>query len=326
VRVHAAQVLAAASNPAKEGALRRNLKERDPSVLIEILHAFTTITQPRTVHDLLIIAASHRTSTVRAAAEAALRTTSGPTAIKALVRVLTHDHYPAVLVARILHELGPSAKTPILQHVGNLMRWPDKRVRTSLSRVLEGYEALQDADVVFTYLLITFVSNELSGLELDNVKRKAKDLLLHGYVYDGPLVDCLMLWQTGPLLAERLQTAGWIPQDDEQQVHFWVAKRDARRLLGDWCRTEAVLLNDLESSRYENCEGATYSLIGLGKEEHLGRLITMLETKGRKEMAETFLNSGHAALSEAARLWACRHGHYIHYGRGGQAVRWKAFR
>ncbi len=59
-----------------------------------------------------------------------------------------------------------------------------------------------------------------------------------------------------------------------------------------------------------------------GSEECLN---DVLQAYGDKEMAEDYLNSGSASLSEGGRKWASSHGYYISPGIGSHRVGWGRF-
>jgi hypothetical protein len=90
----------------------------------------------------------------------------------------------------------------------------------------------------------------------------------------------------------------------------------------NWERTKQILFNDLRSKERRKIENAVYTFISLGSEELIEDLISILNSKGNKEMAETYLNCGHKRLDAAAREWATRRGYYISVGPGASKASW----
>jgi hypothetical protein len=86
--------------------------------------------------------------------------------------------------------------------------------------------------------------------------------------------------------------------------------------------TTRVLLPDMKSGNQRKIENAVYTFVSLGKEEIVPELIRILDAEGDKEMAETYLNCGHAGLDKAARSWASRHGYQISPLPGARKAGW----
>ncbi len=136
------------------------------------------------------------------------------------------------------------------------------------------------------------------------------------------LVGALGDWILGPRIVEVLNGLGWKPTTDEETVRFYVASRNRDALLQNWETSRKVLLDDLNSGDARRSENAVYALIGIGKDDVLEPLATILRSKGSPEIAQAFLGSGHAHLSEIARNWAKEHGKEVQAGNDTAVVKW----
>ena len=108
---------------------------------------------------------------------------------------------------------------------------------------------------------------------------------------------------------------------DAERVRRWVAARDRQHLLEEWEMTKEVLLADLKG-RDLQARDAACALIALGQEECVPAMIASLKAHGIIQIAEAYLNSGHAGLSEAAAAWICEHGWMAETRRGMAPVTW----
>ncbi len=136
------------------------------------------------------------------------------------------------------------------------------------------------------------------------------------------LVKALRYWNTNQHVASILSRLSWKPKTNEDIVHFWVAERKKSELRNNWNLTKTILLKDIESNNYRTIENALFAFIGIGKQEILHELVSKLNTKGNKTMAEAYLNCGHKELDKAARNWAASRGYYIQAGHGSNPVNW----
>jgi HEAT repeat protein len=136
------------------------------------------------------------------------------------------------------------------------------------------------------------------------------------------LVGALGDWKLGPRIVEVLKGLNWKPATDEETVRFEVASRNWEALRRDWETVKKMLLADLKSEETPRSENAVYALIGIGKEDALEPLASILRSKGTPEMAQAFLDSGNAKLSEIARQWAKEHGMEIRASENAAVVKW----
>jgi HEAT repeat protein len=136
------------------------------------------------------------------------------------------------------------------------------------------------------------------------------------------LVSALPDWALGPKIAEVLKNLGWHPASEEETVRFDVATRNKQALLQNWQTVKKVLMSDAKNGNSRQVENAIYALIGLGREEILGDMATLLHSKGNLDMAGAFLQSGNARLSELAHNWAAEHGSEIRARDNTGSVKW----
>jgi HEAT repeat protein len=136
------------------------------------------------------------------------------------------------------------------------------------------------------------------------------------------LVGALPDWDAKDKLGAALKKLGWKPISDADHVYFWICNADGANLKTNWEETTRVLLADVQSSNQRKIENAVYAFVSLGKEDIVPKLIDILNTQGTKEMAETYLNSGHDGLDKAARSWAAAHGYQVSTGAGAGKAGW----
>ncbi len=136
------------------------------------------------------------------------------------------------------------------------------------------------------------------------------------------LKEILPNWYAGECVANALYHMGWDPNSSEEKIHYLVARRKKSSLKKNWVETKQVLLKDVESDDRAVVENAVYAFISIGDAEVIPDLINILDDKGNKIMAETYLNSGNKELSDAASNWARRNGYKITSGFGSSNVNW----
>ena len=119
-----------------------------------------------------------------------------------------------------------------------------------------------------------------------------------------------------------LMVLGWKPSTDAEQVYDMTGKQEWNQLRANWVLTKRVLLNDIKSGNRNKIENAVFTFITLGEEEIIVELIKILNSKGDKVLAETYLNCGQHQLYEAANKWASRHGYNINSGSGSHNATW----
>jgi hypothetical protein len=108
---------------------------------------------------------------------------------------------------------------------------------------------------------------------------------------------------------------------DAERVHRWVAAGDWPHLTQEWEVASQVLLRDLDG-RDLRARDAACALIALGRAECVDAMIASLKSHGMIQIAEAYLNSGHAALSEAAAAWACQNGWMVEECAGKVPTTW----
>jgi len=121
-------------------------------------------------------------------------------------------------------------------------------------------------------------------------------------------------------VSDALEQLEWKPESEEERVSFFVAKGDRDELQRIWDQTKRVLLRDLESPEY--MFGPIRTFISLGNEEIIPILIEELDIHGNENMAELYLNCGHATLESAAYSWAHEHGYNIVHTYGWGSTTW----
>jgi hypothetical protein len=139
------------------------------------------------------------------------------------------------------------------------------------------------------------------------------------------LVPSLQNWQFSDEAIDTLKQFGWNPTNDEDKIHYFVAKREGKVLKENWNVTKSVLLKDVESDCYSTVENALYAFTAIGRDEIIPVLIDKLNNRGNKTMAEAFLNCGNSSLVNAATEWADRNGYKISKGAGAHPVSWGAW-
>jgi HEAT repeat protein len=127
---------------------------------------------------------------------------------------------------------------------------------------------------------------------------------------------------SGASAAIALEKLEWKPESEEERVNFFVAKEDGDELQRIWDQTKRVLLEDLESTDESLMKDSVSTFISIGNEEIIPILIDELNAIGNKEMAEIYLNCGHATLESAAENWAQAHGYEVITSPGGTDATW----
>ena len=149
-----------------------------------------------------------------------------------------------------------------------------------------------------------------------------------------PLKAKLTDWYSNQAIAKALSQLGWAPTNERESVQLWIAQRDWHRHLRDtWPKHRNVLLDDLTSRdpdatelwQSRTIENALFTFIAIGDAESLPLLTNVLEAKGDRLLAESYLNSGNSVLAEAATRWAAAHGYTIEKGDGVHPVSWGRF-
>lgn len=123
------------------------------------------------------------------------------------------------------------------------------------------------------------------------------------------LVDALKVGCPSVRIA--LDNLKWQPQTEDEKVHYLacVHEIDELRALGEVA--DRILLQDLESGRYEVIKHTLEVLVAIDRADVMARIIQTLKDKGNEVMAEAYLHSGNKTLSSAAGKWADGHGYLI---------------
>ncbi|MEM9771028.1 MAG: HEAT repeat domain-containing protein [Cyanobacteria bacterium P01_D01_bin.73] len=141
-----------------------------------------------------------------------------------------------------------------------------------------------------------------------------------------PLKAALANRFVAPQAAKALDSLGWQPEGDREQVLFWLADRDKKKLKKNWDTTKAVLLGEAVSSNGEAVANALYGFVGIGDESVILDLKASLESRGTKEIALAYLNCGHPELEAAAQDWARSNGFQVVKSRTAEAAaEWGSF-
>jgi HEAT repeat protein len=240
--------------------------------------------------------------------------------------------------SRSLQQMGELAIEPIVE----LLQNDDWEVRKRAAFILGEFgwtftnktEQLEYLSASQNFTALVQIGSESLGVLLDLLKvpdaatrRGAAKAL--GEIGDKRAVDALVKnladWSSNQTVIEALSRLEWQPGSDEDRIHTFVARRQGDELRTSWNLSKEILMNDILTDDYWHVENAVNAFMGIGKEEIIPVLERLLDTKGSKTMAEAYLNCGHSALGDAARLWAKQHGYTISKGAGAYPVRWGAF-
>jgi HEAT repeat protein len=137
-----------------------------------------------------------------------------------------------------------------------------------------------------------------------------------------PLVNVLSDWTIGPRVVEILEDLHWQPSSDRERVWFEVATRNKKSLLEDWETTRRVLVDDANSEDRHKVQNAVFALIGIGQDEVVDALVSLLGKKGNLEIASAFLDCGNNYLHQAARKWLEKQNCALEQRHGIPKVEW----
>jgi len=282
-------------------------------------------------------------ATEKHSAVISLGKSGNPAAVEHLIKVLDEDddYFVRSFAAIALGNLkNPRALEPLTKALGD----EHQRVRRSAAEALASIKnpnaidplikALKDENV----LVRRAAANALGKIGDPKAVNPLMEALgdADSYIWTGAsialaeigsaaipgLVNALSDWALGPKAAETLNSLNWQPSSNEEKVRIDVAKRSKEALLQDWEFTKKILVADANSGNTRMAENAVYALIGIGREDAVDPLATILQTRGTAEMAKAFLESGNARLSELALNWAKEHGKEIRSGEGAGILRW----
>ena len=261
------------------------------------------------VESLLGVVKQEYDERLLAAAAEAMGRLGDKRAIGPLTRLLDHSHFSVrVAAARALCARDWQPREPALAAQCLLLarRW----------------KALTDLGPVAVPTLI-------SGLDAEDDDVRVSAVQSLGKIVDrraiAPLVDHLADWPTRGHAADALDALEWRPAKLSDWIHLLVARKAKQNLLTEWRLTREVLLAGVRSEKGTRVRYAVNSLVALGKQAMIPKLIAILDSEENTEntqMAEAFLNCGHPELQSAAVWWAMRNRREIKDKGGEQEVRW----
>lgn len=215
-------------------------------------------------------------------------------------------------------ELGSVALAPLLLE----LKQPESPFQVDAARTLG---EIKDASVIQA-LIDAIAATQWSD---DDFKRKklirsaSKAIAKFGYQAVPALKKTLTQWYTSQYSAGILTEIGWKPRNNEDEIHYLVAKRADSDLKALWSDAKQVLLKDIKSPDTDRLNYALYAFIGIGKDEIIGDLLAVLESHGTIQIAEAYLNSGHEKLISGAENWTSQRGLEVYkYGDGNKPVLW----
>jgi HEAT repeat protein len=291
------------ARPAFNG-LTALLGEPDDSIRTAAIRALPAFGESLALRPLTGAVAGARAATRRAAATALGRLGSRR-ATRHLLGLLDDPDWPVVRAA--VAALGLIRDTLAVRPLANLLRRrPDAAavpVRIALVRI--GPTA----------------ALPVSGLLLreDNELRCAALTILGALGGDSAraaLVRSLPDWHCGPAAARSLERLHWLPRNSIDAIRYHVARRDVGALIEFGPELHAVLRADAGAESRRTVENAVFTMIALGAAPMINDLITVIEQKGTRTLAEAYINSGCPPLVSAGREWAERHDYFLVQGPG----------
>lgn len=133
----------------------------------------------------------------------------------------------------------------------------------------------------------------------------------------------LTQWYTAQHTASVLKSLDWQPRTSEDEIHYLVARRANNDLQALWSETKKILMKDITSKDANKISNALYAFIGLGREEVISDLLSLLDNYGTIQIAEAYLNSGHKRLVNGAITWSEDRGLEVQkYAEGNSPVQW----
>ncbi|GAB6052797.1 hypothetical protein JCM17960_16170 [Magnetospira thiophila] len=117
------------------------------------------------------------------------------------------------------------------------------------------------------------------------------------------LIALLGDWESSPPAAQALDELGWTPHSDRQWILYYGGRRARLELLAYWTKAHEVLKAEIASGDRLRINNAVRILIGLGRQESLEDLTSLLADQGWPELAALYAQSGHDGLAQAAIQW-----------------------
>jgi len=318
VRQTAAETLGAIKDAGAVEPLIAALKDGDWRVRSAAAEALGAIKDLRAVEALIAITRLDK-SVVQDDAAKALGAIKAPGAVEPLIAALKNDHWQVRLgAAQALGAIGdPRAVEPLiaaLKHEED-PAFPVPHAQKAAAEAL-GYLGKTRA----VKPLIAALRHGSSS-----VRERAAEAL--GAIGDQqavePLTQSLREWgEVGRESMVALFSLGWRPKTYEDVVVLLVCARGKTPLLAIWPETKRTLLAELQSDSLVRVVFAVHAFIWLGNEDVIPDLITTLNRKGDRFLAEVYLNCGNERLHDAAVWWANSHGYTLEPGVGGSSVRW----
>ncbi len=115
------------------------------------------------------------------------------------------------------------------------------------------------------------------------------------------LLSVLPSWEANQEICFALDCLGWKPTTPEEQVYYWIGKKNKQMLLEHWEQAKQVLQKDLVSDGRKR-KNAAFTLICLGKEEFINDLCNLLKVNPDKNMATAYSKCKKRKLSKIGQL------------------------
>ena len=292
------------------------LKDPDPNLRDDIALYLGLLGDKRAVEPL-IEALKDPSASVRAKATEALGILGDKRAVEPLIEALKDPNY--YVKGKAVNALGKLGDKRAVEPLIETLKDPNET-----SRAVDALQNIQGGDTAY--------ENLVSMLKDPNPSIRGGAAVKLCALGEWRAIDRLIDALEDKNMEVRKKVAfgltiklGWKPKSPEESVRLYIANGhvfDLGRSM--WSDTKKILLSDIASGNKDKIQTALYTFIRIGKEEIVPDLVSILNKKGTKEIAEVYLNCGHKELSIAAKKWASRNGYQIgtnSYG-GPTAPRW----
>ena len=238
-------------------------------------------------------------------------------AVEPLSKILRGSGSDANSSAYALGKIGGNEAVRILRE--DLLKYPRRSTGAALKE-LNWTPRTQQGKIA--YFIATENSEQLVKLGQPAVKALIDDLdkstfaaSVLGDIGDPraiqPLVKLLNSWKRGPEISSALIKLGWKPTTTEEKIRILLCNKNKEMLLKNWDAVKRFLLAEARNGDHKQTRQAVYDLMKLGQPDTINEMCAILKSKGTKQMAEMFLNSGQEELESAARDWFERKGYQI---------------
>jgi len=219
--------------------------------------------------------------------------------IKPLIAALSSDDPNTQQSAAIaLVTIGPLAATSLVEALGDAD--PDLQNAS--------------ADVLFN-IGEAAVEPLIAGLKHNSSSVRVRSAILLGKIQNRQailfLVKSLSDWPVRSHAARALDTFHWKPKTSSDRIYYLIAKGRTDPLLSEWEPTKTFLRNKLLSGNEQLIEYGVNALVELGGAGIMSEMVDLLESRGNSTTAQTYYDSGHQQLMDAAISWAEAHGYQI---------------